>query len=235
MSLYLILNILSFSLPLVLSFDKRVHFVQYWRFLIPSMIITMIIFIIWDVIFTSHGIWGFNERYHMDWLLFGLPLEEYLFFITVPFASIFTIYVINHYFPRTQLRDLPVRIISFLLLAFLVVMAAFNLNKAYTSVNFIFSALVIGLVYVTKRGLLGKFYIGYIVVLMPFMIVDGILTGSFIEESVVWYNDYENLGLRLGTVPLEDVFYGMSLILLNFYLTETFMHARGKRKNLISG
>ena len=235
MSLYLILNILTVSIPLLLSFDKKVHFFRYWRFLIPSMIITMVIFIVWDVIFTSHGIWGFNEQYHAKRILFGLPLEEYLFFITVPYASVFTIYVIHHYFPRIQLNDFQVQLVSFLLIAFLLLMAAINLDKAYTAVNFFFSALVIGLVYLTQRRLLRQFYLSYLVILIPFMIVNGILTGSFIEDQIVWYNDHENLGFRLGTVPIEDVFYGMSLILINYYLTETFRKFTGRRDIKISG
>ena len=52
--------------------------------------------------------------------------------------------------------------------------------------------------------------------------MNGILTGSGIEEQVVWYNDSENLGKRLGTIPVEDILYGMTLILLNYYLTELF-------------
>lgn len=230
MSLYLILNILTISIPLLLSFDKKVRFFRYWRFLIPSMLITMAIFIFWDVIFTSHGIWGFNDQYHAKRILFGLPLEEYLFFITVPYASVFTIYVIRHYFPRYRLSDFQVRLVSFLLIAFLLLMAATNLEKAYTAVNFSFSALVIGLVYFTQRGLLGQFYLSYLIIFLPFMLVNGILTGSFIEDQIVWYNDHENLGFRIGTVPFEDVFYGMSLILINYYFTESFRKYKDRRE-----
>ena len=84
MSLYLILNILTLVPPLLLSFDRRVHFYTRWKFFFPAMLISLAIFIIWDVIFTSHGVWGFNEQYHSGWTILGLPLEEYLFFITVP-------------------------------------------------------------------------------------------------------------------------------------------------------
>lgn len=49
------------------------------------------------------------------------------------------------------------------------------------------------------------------------------LTGSLIDAPIVWYNDAENLGIRIFTIPVEDVFYGMGLVLLNILLTETFL------------
>jgi lycopene cyclase domain-containing protein len=73
---------------------------------------------------------------------------------------------------------------------------------------------------------MGRFYLAYAVCLVPFFVVNGILTGSFIEEEVVWYNNEENLGIRLFTIPVEDVVYGMLLILMNV----TFMEAI--RKNV---
>jgi lycopene cyclase domain-containing protein len=235
MSLYLLINILSISIPLALSFDKRVRFFTHWKFFFPAMLVTMAIFITWDVIFTSRGIWGFEARYHADRVFLGLPLEEYLFFITIPYASVFTIHVIDHYFPALRFNDFQVRLISLLLIAFLLMTAIININRAYTAVNFIFSALLIGLVLLTRRALLRQFYLSYLVILIPFMIVNGILTGSFIQDQVVWYNDQENLGIRLGTIPLEDVFYGMSLILLNHYLTETFRNISTQRQINHSG
>jgi lycopene cyclase domain-containing protein len=67
---------------------------------------------------------------------------------------------------------------------------------------------------------MGRFYLAYAVILIPFFIVNGILTGSFIEQEVVWYNNEENLGVRIGTVPVEDIFYGMLLILMNVVIYE---------------
>jgi len=58
------------------------------------------------------------------------------------------------------------------------------------------------------------------VMLIPFFIVNGILTGSFIENEVVWYNNSENLGVRLLTIPIEDTIYAFTLILTNLLLME---------------
>lgn len=198
------------------------------------MILTLVIFIIWDVIFTGQGVWGFNERYLVGQSLFNLPMEEYFFFISVPYASVFTIYVIEAYFPAFRLNNSQVRWVTIFLVLFLLAVAVINIDRVYTSVNFIFTIGIIGLVFLTRPALLSRFYISYLVILIPFGIINGILTGSFIEDQVVWYNDQENLGFRIGTIPFEDIFYGMSLILLNYYLMEIFRSLASAKKQILT-
>jgi lycopene cyclase domain-containing protein len=51
--------------------------------------------------------------------------------------------------------------------------------------------------------------------------VNGISNGHRdLRSRWVRYNDSENLGIRIGSIPVEDVFFGLELILLNllFYL-----------------
>jgi lycopene cyclase domain-containing protein len=47
--------------------------------------------------------------------------------------------------------------------------------------------------------------------------VNGILTGSLIPSPVVNYNPDDFLGIRMGTIPVEDAVYGYSQFLLNIY------------------
>ena len=61
-----------------------------------------------------------------------------------------------------------------------------------------------------------SFLISYLIILIPFLIVNGFLTAI----PVVLYNDAENSGIRIYTIPFEDIFYGMLLFLLNVLIYE---------------
>ncbi len=76
---------------------------------------------------------------------------------------------------------------------------------------------------------MGRFYFAFGFILIPFLLVNGILTGSFIEGEVVWYNEKEIQGIRIATIPFEDVFYGMLLLLCNISIFEwLIVHDRNK-------
>ena len=81
-----------------------------------------------------------------------------------------------------------------------------------------------------KPSLLSPFYMAWGLLLLPFFMVNGLLTGSLIDAPIVWYNNAQNLGIRMFTIPVEDVFYGMGLILLNILLTEIFLPKRLQTK-----
>ncbi len=54
----------------------------------------------------------------------------------------------------------------------------------------------------------------------PFLAVNGVLTGSWIKDEIVWYNNAENLGIRIGTIPVEDTVYMMLMLLITTVVYE---------------
>jgi lycopene cyclase domain-containing protein len=209
--------------PVVLSFDKKVAFYKSWKFIWPGMALTGLFFLFWDVIFTMKGVWSFNPKYIISLTFFRLPLEEMLFFLTVPFACIF-IYACLNYYIKWQFDNRLTRIISNLLILLSVLILIFHYNRIYTAITF---GLMLAVVALLQHGFkvrwLNRYYMAYIVALIPFYIVNGILT----SVPVVLYNNYQNMGMRVGTIPFEDHFYLMVLLLMNIGFFEYFK-ARNK-------
>ena len=218
MSLYLWIDLLSISVPFLVSFHPRIRLYKQWKSLFLAFIITLVPFIIWDVYFTVQGYWGFNDAYLSGLKIMHLPIEEWLFFICIPYACVFTHISILEINPNLQLRPKMTNIISAILFILFVVVLIFNLDKAYTAIDMIFAIIVLSLAHKFQPALLRSFYITFIFMLIPFFMVNGVLTGTGIVDQVVWYNDMENLGIRMGTIPVEDSAYAFSLILMNLLL-----------------
>ena len=218
MSLYLILNIASFLIPFLYSFENRMKYIKRWKAIFPSILITAIFFIIWDVFFTKIGVWHFNPRYHSGIEFFGLPIEEWLFFLCIPYSSIFIHFAFHYFYPKVFLSDKKVKIIYWILILILITTIVFNFNKWYTAVNYSLLVLVLTIAFIRFPHILNTFFITFLIVLIPFSIVNGILTGSFIEQPVVYYNNAENLGIRLGTIPIEDIGYAFTMLLMSLIL-----------------
>lgn len=180
----------------------------------------MAVFIPWDVIFTINGIWGFNPDYFLNTKILSLPLEEWLFFICIPFACVFTHYALLLYFPKMKLGENSSKSIAVGLMLTLVFVLIFNYDKWYTLVNFSLAIPLTLIVLKYNPKLLQHFFLTFLVMLIPFFIVNGVLTGSWIENQVVWYNNAENLGIRMGTIPVEDSIYAYSMILMSLFFFE---------------
>jgi lycopene cyclase domain-containing protein len=190
------------------------------------MLGTAAFFIVWDVWFTNLGVWEFNTRYVLGLFFLDLPIEEWLFFFIVPFSSVFIYEVLIYFFPKDYFLPFG-KAIVWILAPFLLVMGILHLDKWYTSVNFLVGALILIIHYlIFKEKYLGRFIFAYLVHLIPLMICNGILTGGLTEEPVVIYNNAENLGIRIWTVPIEDLIYSMILFLMNISI---FEYLRGRQ------
>ena len=224
MYIYLYLNLFTLFFPFILSFDKRVHFYTNWKFLFPAMAVNALVFISWDSLFTRLGIWGFNPAYLVGLDLFGLPLEEVLFFVTVPYACVFIYEVLRAYTRRDWLRPYATGL-ALALIGMLVALGFIFLPRLYTSVTCLFLSLVLaGHLWLFRDKVLGWFYLAYLVHLLPFLLVNGVLTAL----PIVWYNNAYNLGIRLYTIPVEDTAYSMAMLLLTISVYEFLKQRRFK-------
>ncbi len=226
---YLLVNFFSIIIPLVVSFERKwLHFAGKWRHIIPSLALPAAFFILWDILYTYLGVWGFNPRYLTGIEIINLPLEEWLFFICIPYACLFT-YDALKYLVKKDYFAPAVPVISPVLIFVFLLVAVFNIEKIYTSVTFALTGIFILLhQYVFRSAYLGRFYFMFLIILFPFLIVNGILTGSFIEEQVVWYDDTQNLSIRIFTIPVEDSVYALLLLLGNVTI---FEYLQGRTAN----
>jgi lycopene cyclase domain-containing protein len=229
--IYAILLLVSIFFPLILSFDKKVAFYKHWKYVLVAISIVAAVFIFFDVILTKTGVWNFNDEYLLGLKLLNLPLEEWLFFIFVPYACLFIHYVLKAYFPRLRLAKKTANMLSVALIALLFIILIFNFDKIYTAYIAAYTILVIGLSFLIRSNETRYFYVTFLVMLIPFIMVNSILTGSFIKDEVVWYNNIENLSIRFLTIPIEDFAYAFSLIFSNLLVIDVLSNSRKSQIN----
>lgn len=219
---YLLVNLGSVLVPLLFSFESKVGFYKKWKYLFPALFIPAVAFLVWDSIFTAQGVWGFNQEYLTGIYLHNLPLEEVLFFICIPYCCVFSYEVLNYFIQKDVLGNYARH--GSTILTYILVAAAFQYSdKAYTFwTSVLTSAFLLLHLVILKKEYWSRLVFAYLVILIPFFIVNGILTGTGLENPVVWYNNEENLGIRLLTIPIEDAIYGFLLIASNISLYEYF-------------
>ena len=213
---YLLVNFGCIVVPLIASFYKKHAFFNVWKSFFKANLIVAIFFLIWDILFTKAGIWGFNPEYLTGLFIFNLPIEEVLFFICIPYACVFSFYAFEYLFKQNPLEKWH-RFISILLIVLLLSIAVINYNRLYTSITFFSTGLFLVYMLFIKRDL-SLYYLSYLCIIPFFVLSNGILTGSFFIDPIVWYNNEENLGIRLVNIPIEDIIYGMLLVFMNIEL-----------------
>lgn len=71
---------------------------------------------------------------------------------------------------------------------------------------------------------MGYFWFAYLVHLIPFLLVNGVLTGAVTPEPVVFYNATEIIGLRIVTIPIEDTIYALTCLLIPITVMEYLLN-----------
>lgn len=224
---YLLVDLGCFVVPFLFSFHPRLKFYQHWKSYCIGALCMAALFIPWDIFFTAKGIWGFNDAYIVGWKLGGLPLEEWLFFICIPYACLFT-YHCFRILIRKPWSDAVGNRIGWLVAGMFATLALLCYDRWYTAAAHGLCALYLILhLIVWKTKYLNWFFMMYLVILIPFLSSNGVLTGldfwsypfintapEDITEKIVWYNNNHNLRLRLFSMPADDLAYGMLMLLM---------------------
>jgi lycopene cyclase domain-containing protein len=240
---YILVDLFCLAGPFILSFHKSVAFYKNFKALFIGLLVMFSVYLPWDILFTHWGIWNFNTTYTLQYRWFLLPLEEWLFFLAVPFACVFTFECVRHFKKSVPSKTFTtISATTILLISSCLCIYSGVKELWYTfSATLLCSALL--LFHIQRRSeFLGYFLFAWFILLIPFYISNGILTGLHfydyplintnqvnITEAIVRYNNQFNLGIRIWSVPIEDFFYGLAMVLLTLTPYEYF-RLKGKAK-----
>jgi lycopene cyclase domain-containing protein len=215
---YLIFNAVIIAGPLLYSFDDEIRYVDHWKSAAAGIVAGLVPFIIWDALVTGRH-WWFNKSFTSGITIAGLPLGEWLFFITVPFACIFVWEIITYRKELNQIDSL--KLIYYVLFAGIGIgIWAFASGLEYTGLVLIALGAVAMLDMFTNSYVLlqSRTYLFLAIVIGLVLVFNGYLTA----RPVVLYGEQYQLSFRIITIPIEDFFYGFSLLLLNVIVYEKF-------------
>lgn len=243
--LYLAVDLAVLAVPLAFSFDRKVRFVRFWPALFPAIAVMMALFIPWDIAFTERGIWGFNPDYLSGYWIAGIPLEEWLFFICIPYACVFTYESLKHYVPNAPLKPFAIPATALLAVGS-AALAVSHSDRHYIAVTAVLTTLFcVGLAITAARKPVvrewnHRLWFAYLPLLVPFIASNGVLTGlrfwqypsvnrsvQDISDQIVWYNNDHNLQLRIFSMPVDDLFYGFLMIAMTIIAYEVIARRIG--------
>lgn len=231
---YLLINFFTIIICFIYSFDRRIQFNRHFGTFAKASIIVAIPFILWDIYFTKIGVWWFNDAYVIGWRIGGLPIEEWLFFICIPFSCVFTYFCLTKFFDLSLFNAFN-NIIIFITTIVCAVVALLYFDRTYTMVTAIVTICsVIYFHFIAKQEWIGQASFIFFVLMLGFFPVNGILTGTGLESPIVNYNSNEFLNLRMGTIPIEDAVYGYAQFLWNIYFFTKFKKSKERIENSIT-
>lgn len=206
---YLLFNIIIF-LPAFLG--KLIFFKSFFlaeKQLLKSIVIVGVIFIIKDF-FSNELFWRFNDQYILGLRFLGLPIEELMFFFTVPYSTLFVYMIIEDFFSDKKINLKP-QIFKFISITFFLVIFYSLINSKfylfYISFFYYLTFLLI------KKKLSLNLIRFYFLIFILTLIFNFYLTA----RPVVIYNNNYLVGFRITTIPIEDFLYSFSLFNLLIY------------------
>lgn len=215
---YLLLDVLTLVFPLAFSRSERFGFGKNWKFAWGAVLLAALPFVLWDILFTHLGVWSFNPRFILKLYLWNLPMEEILFFISIPFACLF-IYQQVRENRRLELSSMHASIFWGMLAIVLASLGLVNGDRLYTASVCSLGTLTSLLLAMLRPRYSGPLLAAVAIQYLPFLLVNGILTAL----PVVLYRADALIGMHIGTIPLEDTVYSFVMLVGPVALFEMFL------------
>jgi lycopene cyclase domain-containing protein len=227
MSRYFLILLACFILTLPLEFVFRAKVYRRPLLAAKSISLPIFVYLAWDVIATHFNHWNFATQHRSSITILGLPFEEILFFIIIPFCALLTYESVKQLHPKSETQVAPKIVWAVFLVVFFLVgfgTYAFRLNEFELDVPtrmfpYYFLATLLAFIsflYIafrsppTKALIKSNAFFYTMLICCFFMIfVNGYLT--ILDDPVVSYR--ANLGPRMFfDKPVEDFFYGFVLL-----------------------
>jgi len=207
---YLIFNAIVISGPAFFGSLKCCYIWNHLKQMLIAIVIPAIPFLLWDAIVTGAH-WHFNSNYVSGIKIINLPIEEIIFFTTVPFACLFTWEMIIRRAKEKQIDMQWLRLLLYVALPAGIYF--FSIGKQYTGLTlcFIFLANLVDQLLESNLLFDKRFYFYLLLIVIFTLIFNGYLTW----RPVVTYGVDYQLDFRIITIPVEDFFYGISLLWMN--------------------
>jgi lycopene beta-cyclase len=94
---YLLLMACCLLITLLLEFVLSARVYRRAARLALAIIPVVIIFWVWDIVGILRDHWSYSTRFTTGWkLIFGMPVEELVFFVVVPICGLLTYEAVGH-------------------------------------------------------------------------------------------------------------------------------------------
>jgi lycopene cyclase domain-containing protein len=205
MPIYAIFLIITGTIGLLLNQYYSFRLFRRWRGLLAGYLVIVVPFLLWDVIATRDGHWAFNPEYILGPKILGLPLEEIAFFFVVPFvmSAVWMLLRIRTHKGHVSIDTYQRAALVTILLATYV-----SVNRPYTFIVTGIASLFVLVTYSFPEYRSRQFWIFQFWLFTLFFISNTILT----FPAVVTYGEQAILGLRIGSIPIEDFLYNFILV-----------------------
>lgn len=210
---FLLLDVLCLLALVAVIFFFRLQQIIFSRTLLSSLALVAVGASFICVLLVNRGVVWFQQDFVLPWLCFGMPLEAYFYCFILPLLGVVVALCYDHYHPTGSGGEQASWRNALQLAAMLGIYGIVNFERVYSLIAFAGCGLALLLVFLLRNCNpnfnVNRFLRQYAFCLLPFFLVHGLLT----YLPVLQTDESETVGFRLLSIPIEDVFLGMAVVL----------------------